>query len=160
MNHYQTTVNFHSNTEEVYEAITTTEGIKSWWTIDCEVSTEVGGKSSFYFERLLFNSMEIRELSTNQKVRWKCVEGWNEWLGTEVVFTLSENNSGGTDLIFEHIGLNPDLKCFKMCSQGWGKTLQSLKNYVDKGEGTPHIPKKGIAGILSRTAFKLFSRNY
>ncbi|WLD91774.1 SRPBCC domain-containing protein [Alkalihalobacillus sp. AL-G] len=160
MNSYSIQVQLKSDVQAVYGAITTPEGIKGWWTTDCRVSTEVGGKSSFYFEKLLFNSMEIIELAPFKKVRWKCVEGWSEWVGTEVVFTLSESEEGGTTLQFEHIGLTPDLKCYKMCSKGWDTTLKSLKAFVDTGKGKPHVPKTGVSGVLSRTAFKVFSRQY
>lgn len=160
MTSYQSQVNFKSKTQEVYKAITTEEGIKGWWTVDCNVSTQIGGKHSFYFEKMLFNSMEVVELVPDKKVHWKCVDGWNEWIGTEVVFTLSENGEGGTDLIFEHKGLTPDLKCYKMCANGWGNTLKSLKDYVDTGKGNPHVPKSGLTGVMARTAFKVFSRKY
>jgi uncharacterized protein YndB with AHSA1/START domain len=157
---YQTQLQLQSSKEEVYKAITTPEGIKGWWTIDCQISTEVGGTNSFYFEKLLFNSMKIVELVPNKKVHWKCVDGWSEWLDTEVVFTLLDNENGGTNLQFEHVGLKPKLKCYKMGSQGWDTTLKSLKGYVDQGKGKPHVPKTGLVGVLSRTAFKVFSRKY
>jgi uncharacterized protein YndB with AHSA1/START domain len=159
-NHFQTQLHLKSSIQEVYKAITTPDGIKGWWTIDCQVSTEVGGTSSFYFEKLLFNSMEIVELVPFKKVHWKCIEGWNEWLGTEVIFTLSESENGHTTLQFEHVGLVPSLKCYKMCSQGWENTLKSLKSYVENGKGNPHVPKTGLLGVLSRTAFNVFSRKY
>lgn len=160
MSSFQSVVKFQSDAPSVYKAITTPEGIQGWWTTDCDVSTEIGGKHSFRFERMLFNSMEVTKLEPFKKVQWKCVEGWNEWQGTDVIFTLSENEDRGTDLLFEHKGLTPSLKCYKMCSQGWNKTLKSLKNYVDMGRGNPHVPKTGIAGVVARTAFKTFSRQY
>lgn len=160
MSNFQSIVRFRSDAPSVYKAITTPEGIMGWWTTDCDVSTQVGGTHSFRFERLLFNSMEVIELEPFNKVHWKCVEGWKEWIGTEVIFTLSENEYGGTDLLFEHRGLTPSLKCYKMCSQGWLKTLKSLQDYVDTGKGKPHVPKTGISGVIARTAFKAFSRQY
>jgi uncharacterized protein YndB with AHSA1/START domain len=51
---FQSVVKFQSDAQSVYKAITTMEGIKGWWTTDCDVSTEVGVKHSFRFERLLF----------------------------------------------------------------------------------------------------------
>jgi uncharacterized protein YndB with AHSA1/START domain len=160
MENYQKTIKLNTSPQDVYKAITAEDGIKSWWTVDCKVSTEVGGKSSFYFEKLLFNSMENVELAPSKKVHWKCVEGWNEWIGTEVTFTLTENSEGGTELHFAHKGLTPDLSCYKMCSNGWENTLKSLQDYVNTGKGTPHIPKTGLTGIMARTAFKVFSRKY
>ena len=146
--------------DEVYEAITTENGIKSWWTVDCDVNPEVGGIHSFRFERLLFNSMKVLELVPNEKVHWKCVNGWNEWIDTEVLFNLTSIEDGKTSLEFQHIGLTPSLSCYKMCSKGWDDTLLHLKQYVENGEKNAHVPKKGLKGLVSRSAFKIFSRKY
>src|SRR5690242_18533797 len=99
MTSYQTRVRFQSGPQAVYEALTTPEGLRGWWTIDCDVSTEVGGEHTFRFEGVVFNSMEVVELVPYTKVHWACTEGWSEWLGTEVIFTLLENEEGGTDLV-------------------------------------------------------------
>jgi uncharacterized protein YndB with AHSA1/START domain len=42
MNSYLCRVRFQSDSQAVYEAITTPEGLRGWWTTDCDVSTEVG----------------------------------------------------------------------------------------------------------------------
>lgn len=160
MSSYVKHLELHASVETVYKAIITEEGLKSWWTVDCDVSTEVGGIHSFRFERLLFNSMQIKELVPNEKVHWRCVEGWNEWIGTDVLFILRPLENGKTSVEFQHIGLTPTLSCYKMCTKGWEDTLLHLKQYVEDGEKNAHVPKSGVKGILSRTAFKLFSRKY
>jgi uncharacterized protein YndB with AHSA1/START domain len=73
MNSYVKRLELDASVEEVYQSITTEKGIKSWWTVDCDVSTEIGGIHSFRFERLLFNSMKILELVPNEKVHWSCI---------------------------------------------------------------------------------------
>jgi uncharacterized protein YndB with AHSA1/START domain len=151
---------FDASVEKVYEAITTEKGIKSWWTVDCDINNEVGGIHSFRFERLLFNSMQVVELIPNHKVHWLCVNGWNEWIGTEVLFTLKTLDNEKSELLFEHNGLVPSLLCYNMCSKGWNDTLHHLKKYVETGEALAHVPNKGLKGIISRTAFKIFSRKY
>ena len=149
-----------ASAENIYEALTTEKGIKSWWTVDCDISTEVGGIHSFRFERLLFNSMKIIELIPNEKVHWKCVDGWNEWKGTEVLFTLRPLEDQKTVLEFQHLGLTPSLSCYKMCYKGWDDTLLHLQQYVETGEITAHVPKSGVKGVLARSAFKFFSKKY
>ena len=161
MNSYQCRVRFAAEPRVVYEAITTPEGLRGWWTVDCDVNPEVGGVHTFRFEGVVFNAMQVAELVPNERVRWTCVEGWSEWLGTEVVFSLTETEDGGTELLFEHRGLTPALKCYKMCGQGWDTFIKkSLKDYADLGQGQPHVPKSGLMGKLSATAFKVMSRRY
>jgi uncharacterized protein YndB with AHSA1/START domain len=161
MSSYQCKVHFQSAPEAVYAAITTPEGLRGWWTTDCDVNSDLGGVHTFRFEGVVFNSMQVVELVPNESVHWKCVEGWSEWLDTEVFFTLSASADGGTDLTFEHRGLTPSLKCYKMCSNGWDTFIKkSLLDYVDQGKGQPHVPKSGLKGKLASTAFKVFSRRY
>jgi uncharacterized protein YndB with AHSA1/START domain len=161
MNSYQCQVHFQSEPSAVYAALTTPEGLQGWWTVDCDVQNFVGGKHSFRFEGVLFNAMEVTALEPYARVQWKCVEGWDEWRGTEVLFTLAANPAGGTDLVFEHRGLTPALKCYKMCANGWDTFIQnSLPHYVDLGTGEPHVPKTGFKGAVARTAFKVFSARY
>ncbi|HEU4965658.1 MAG TPA: SRPBCC domain-containing protein [Bacilli bacterium] len=158
---YQCRVQFQSPPSVVYQALTTPEGLRGWWTTDCEVNPEIGGVHRFYFEKVLFNGMRVTELVPDRVVHWTCVEGWSEWLDTEVLFTLTETADGGTELLFEHRGLQPVLKCYKMCSQGWDNFIKgSLQAYVDTGKGHPHVPKFGLMGKLAGTAFKVFSRRY
>ncbi len=52
------------------------------------------------------------------------------------------------------------LSCYKMCSKGWDDTLLHLQQYVENGETNAHVPKTGLKGILSRSAFKFFSKKY
>lgn len=160
MNSYVKLFELSAPIEEVYEAITTEKGIKSWWTVDCDVSTEIGGIHSFRFERLLFNSMKIVELVPNEQVHWTCIEGWNEWIGTDVIFRLQSFETGKTSVEFQHIGLTPSLSCYKMCSKGWDDTLLHLQQYVENGEINAHVPQTGLKGVLSRSAFKVFTRKY
>jgi uncharacterized protein YndB with AHSA1/START domain len=35
--------------ERVYEALTTTEGIRSWWTRDADLDSRIGGTGTFRF---------------------------------------------------------------------------------------------------------------
>jgi hypothetical protein len=86
--------------------------------------------------------------------------GWNEWIGTEVLFILHSIENGKTSVEFQHVGLTPSLSCYSMCSKGWNDTLLHLQQYVENGETNAHVPKTGLKGFLSRAAFKLFSRKY
>ena len=61
-----------------------------------------------------------------------------EWLGTKMRFEI-EPTVNGSDITFTHIGLQPDLDCFEICQAGWDFFfLDSLKLYLNEGEGKPH----------------------
>jgi len=78
---------------QVYNALTTLDGLAHWWTEEVSGDTAVGGKIEFRFltksgELLGGMVMEVQELGENKDVRWRCVEGPAEWLGTDITVQL------------------------------------------------------------------------
>ena len=131
----------------VYEALTTPEGLRGWWTQTCDVATGLG-KSTFRFNDT-YKVMQVEALEPEREVRWKCVEAHleapgvkktDEWVGTQIVFKLSPEGAGKTRLALEHHGLTPALECFEICQGGWDHFLSSLQSFVETGRGTPLVP--------------------
>ncbi|MFI5141998.1 MAG: SRPBCC domain-containing protein [Bacteroidia bacterium] len=91
-----------------------------------------------------FVDFKITKCVPNQKVVWHvtdCFLHWinnkTEWTGTEVVFGLSEN-AGVTKINFTHVGLTPDVECYKDCFAGWtGHVKGSLLQLLNTGKGMP-----------------------
>lgn len=123
--------------ERIYAAITTTDGIKSWWTTDVTMmDSHVGGKAVFGFENhsMLFQ-MRIEQLDRPSRVRWKCDGGSSpEWIGTTQDFKLEPQADGEVLLKFCHGGWKPGSDYCYLCNTTWGHLLVTLKNLVEKGE--------------------------
>ncbi|MCI0453467.1 MAG: SRPBCC domain-containing protein [Candidatus Dadabacteria bacterium] len=133
----------------MYDVNTSPEGLRAWWTSNCGVGFEVGAKSTFCFGET-YNVMRIEKLVPGKEVRSKCIKQYHhapgrltkmdEWVGTFIVFRLTKNRQGGTDLIFEHEDLTASLECYEICEKGWDHFLKvSLKEYVEKGRGKTYI---------------------
>lgn len=133
-------IDIHADPSRVFQAITTTEGERAWWTTDCEVGNKEGEAAVFRFEG---KKMEVRfridRLDTNRTVEWTCVGHQNnpDWQDTRVAFRLSHSGQG-TRLEFEHTGWRAKTKVYEMCDGGWSHFMNSLKSYVETGSGTPH----------------------
>ncbi len=145
MNHYKHQLLLSASPTAVYAALATQQGLRSWWTEACDVASEIGGQATFHFNRTC-KVMRIDCLVPGREVRWHCVEAFidapalqrkDEWVGTDIVFTLSPQDGGGTRLAVEHIGLTPELQCFGICRDGWNLFLGSLQSLVDSGQGQP-----------------------
>lgn len=145
MNHFQHSLNIAASPAAVYAALTTTEGLRDWWTQDCDGSPTVGGTIHFRFTSC-WKDMRVELAEPGREVRWLCTGAHieaesitrpDEWVGTRMVFRMSDEGKGQTRLHFEHIGLEPSLECYGMCSQGWQHFLGSLQQYLETGEGTP-----------------------
>jgi uncharacterized protein YndB with AHSA1/START domain len=69
----------------VYEALATNGGLTDFWTAHVEGDSEVDGRLSFFFTSPNPAAvMEVVELSPDDRVQWRCVEGPPEWVGTTV----------------------------------------------------------------------------
>ena len=122
--------------EKVYTALSKTEGLCGWWTVEAKADERVGGTAEFTFGERYYNKMKITNLLNNKKVEWKCLEGDKEWIGTTVLFDLEEKD-GGTILRFSHNNWKEETDFFASCNYNWGYYLKSLKQLCETGKGTP-----------------------
>jgi len=146
MNHFQQSLLLEASPAAVYAALTTAEGLRGWWTQDCDIATGVGGTSHFRFGPN-HKDMRIEHLAPGREVRWLCTRAHiavakltrrDEWVGTRPVFRISPEDDGRTRLDFVHIGLVPGLDCYELCNRGWRYFLASFERYMHIGCGTPY----------------------
>jgi hypothetical protein len=82
--------------------LATTDGLAKFWTSQVEGDSEVGGQLRFFFGKPEPSAvMEVVELSPDDRVQWRCVNGPAEWVGTTVTFDL-KTSGGETVLLFAH----------------------------------------------------------
>jgi len=132
--------------QAVYDAVTTQEGLTSWWTRDCTASPEVDSQAVFGFEeRAAVFTMRIDLLEPPELVHWDCVDGPDEWPGTKVAFRiegLDTNDDGepdgGTRVRFWHGEWEFEDGVLPRCSFQWAMYLDSLRRYLETGTGSPN----------------------
>lgn len=123
----------------VYRALTTADGLRSWWTRDAEAESSEGSEARFRFEG---GEMEMRfrvdRLQEGESVGWSVLEpAPPEWNGTRVTFELTPSE-GGTNLLFGHRDWASSEGSLPAISYNWSYYLTSLKQYLEEGEGFPH----------------------
>src|SRR5687768_16077057 len=74
--------------EKVYRAISRQEGLSAWWTPDTIAKAEVDSIARFAFGPTYFKEMKITELKPSKQVKWICMAGADEWIGTTLSFKL------------------------------------------------------------------------
>ena len=125
--------------EEVFTALTTIEGLASWWTEDTEGDVGPDGVIRFRFagapEPGGFD-MKVLETKPAELVRWEVVQGPEEWIGTQIRFDLKEED-GFTIVLFGHLGWKEPGEFMSHCSTKWATFLMSLKKLVETGTGEP-----------------------
>jgi uncharacterized protein YndB with AHSA1/START domain len=126
----------HAPSERVYEAITTAEGIRQWWTRDAAIEPTVGATGEFGFYGKRFTAkVTVEELSPAARVRWKVAN--SAWPGSDIEFNL-KSDGNDTTLLFAHRGFPRADEALASATMRWGFYLLSLKRYLQTGKGTPN----------------------
>ncbi|HLG98645.1 MAG TPA: SRPBCC domain-containing protein [Bryobacteraceae bacterium] len=130
-------VGIAASPDKVFAALTEQSGLSGWWTTNVKASPKVGAVNEFRFDAAGFNDMKVEELVPGKRVRWQCVNGAPEWIGTEVVFDLRQEK-GATILLFAQRNWRQPVEFMHYCSTKWATYLLSLKSLCESGKGTPY----------------------
>lgn len=126
---------------QVYKALATREGLAGWWTEEVTGESAPGGRIDFRFSRPNGDViggfvMQVAAHEAPRRVRWNCVEGPDDWVGTEIDFDLSEKD-GHTTVLFGHRKWRETTEWTAHCSTKWATFLLSLRDFVQTGRGQP-----------------------
>ncbi|ASZ14137.1 SRPBCC domain-containing protein [Chitinophaga pendula] len=126
---------------KVYETLTTQKGLAEVWTRKLIVQPTVDFVCSFDFNDNYATRMKVRDLRPNEYIRWECVFSDEEWIGTEIVFELTENK-GTTALVLKQLHWKAVTEFYRYCNYNWAMFLYSLKSYCEEGKGMPFQERK------------------
>lgn len=124
-----------SDANAFFKAVSTVDGLKSWWTTDVSGDPSQGGVLAFRFGGE-GPDFEIEALEDNRIV-WRCVAGPEEWMGTQVEFRFEAEENDLTALYFTHSGWKEETPFHYHCSMKWASFMLSLKEFVELGKGRP-----------------------
>ena len=129
-------IKIHASSERVYQAITTADGIRQWWTRDATIEPQVGAVGVFGFNgRRFVAKVTVEQLNPAARVRWKVAN--SAWQGNDIEFNLKADGND-TTLLFAHRGFPRADEGYASATTRWGFYLLSLKRYLQTGKGTPN----------------------
>lgn len=136
--------------EQVYDALTTPEGIRNWWTRDAKLDHQIGGAGEFRFPysgATYSTTIHIAELLPPRRITWTVTTSFRpEWIGTTIIFNLRPE-ADLTVLSFAHRGFPEPDENYALCTTGWAYYLVSLQQYLQTGQGAPS-PDIDFASVL------------
>jgi uncharacterized protein YndB with AHSA1/START domain len=135
---YQSQLMLSASPHTVFAALTTTEGLTSWWT---PVTGDglAGGELTFSFGPQAWVTMRVDAAERDVRVSWTTLScHFEDWVGTTLQFDIEAAPAGSTELRFRHHGLTPRLECFSDCKSGWDHFIPSLRAYAETGVGNPN----------------------
>jgi len=123
--------------QQVFDAVATLHGLRSWWTTDVRGDPSLGGRLDFHFGDAKPGAvMEVADLASPARVEWRCVASHAEWVDTRVTFELEEGRDE-TVLLFTHGGWQAPTPFMAHCSTKWAQFLLGLKASFEGGKATP-----------------------
>jgi len=127
-------VGIRAPADAVFNAVTTSEGLRGWWTDETELDEDI---IHFRFGERGFFDMKVLDREPEHHLRWQVVDGPAEWIGTKVNWDLRQEEDH-TIVLFKHEGWKEPVEFMHHCSTKWGTFLMSLKALVETGKGAPY----------------------
>jgi hypothetical protein len=139
---YTATLTVQQTPKQVFDVIC---DVRSWWSGQIEGSTDkLGEEFDYTVPGVHFSRQRVTELQPARRVAWLVVDSRldylqdkQEWTGTTITFDLVGHGEG-TDVVFVHRGLDPEVECYDECSSAWSTwVLPDLHRRIVAGAGVP-----------------------
>jgi len=139
---YTASIAVNATPQEVFKKI---NSVTKWWTEDLNGSSQqLNDEFTVRFGDVHVSKQKLVEVIPDKKVVWlvtgsklNFIEDESEWTGTKISFELS-NDDDKTQIHFTHIGLVPEVECYRDCTRGWDHYIKkSLFKFLTEGKGSP-----------------------
>jgi uncharacterized protein YndB with AHSA1/START domain len=133
-------VNVKATPETLYKAVSTQEGLASFWTSDSKAEPKVGSIASFGFGGPA-QRMRVDELVPGQRVKWTGLSDFPNWGDTVVSWEIKPAEKGETSLTFRHTNWPATVSADDLGSINytWGLVVERLKQYAETGKPVPYF---------------------
>lgn len=136
-------VDIDADPKAVFDAVSTQDGLKSFWTPDVDAVSEVGSVARFGFEKAPMPiRMRIDRLEPGSEVAWTCIGDFPYWTDTKVRWRMAPNPQGpGTRMTFSHTGWPSDQPEYEYASTSftWGQIVARLHDVLESGRSDPYL---------------------
>jgi uncharacterized protein YndB with AHSA1/START domain len=120
----------------VLDALTTQDGIASWWSARTDGPRDDQLRVSFPDVPQPFEFSVTRD--SDDRVEWVTGDFPPWWAGTTIRWDLSNNPDGaGTRLMFSHRNYEPDNPVIPVVTPAWAQIILRLKGYAETGQRQP-----------------------
>lgn len=124
--------------EAMFRAVSLASELEKWWATNATGKLELGGTLNLTFENLTTLKFRYDKISPNEKLVLTCFNSFKSWNNTQLVFEIEEKNHQ-VFLTHTHQNIDPqDIESLTYFTSKWTIYLLSLKQYLEKGIGTPY----------------------
>jgi len=123
--------------QHVFQAISTSEGLDSWWTKNSSVTPGSGGEYKLDFGPGYDWRATVSQWTPHSDFELTLTESDDEWNGTRLGFHL-DTHDGMTFVSFHHLDWPEANDHYRTSCFCWAMYLRLLKRYVEFGEVVPY----------------------
>jgi hypothetical protein len=141
---YTASFTVKATAQEVFKSI---NNVSKWWTDDLKGSSQkLNDEFTVRFDDIHLSTQKLVEIIPDKKIVWlvtdsnlNFIKDKQEWTNTTISFEITTQENK-TQVQFTHIGLVPEVECYKSCTQGWDYYFKgSLFKLLTEGKGTPGL---------------------
>ena len=123
--------------QQVFKAVSTSEGLDSWWTKSSSVTPEYAGEYKLNFGPGFDWRASVSRWSPDSDFELTLTKSDDDWKGTRLGFHL-EVQDEMTFMSFHHLNWPEPNDHYRTSSFCWAMYLRLLKRYVEFGEVVPY----------------------
>ncbi len=120
----------------VYHAVSTPEGLDTWWTARSAGKPQPGAEYQLWFGPEYDWRAVARQCEIDRIFELELTRAMPDWEGTRVSFRLTPTDEG-TQLQFTHTGWPATSEHFRISSYCWAMYLRILRRSLEFGESVP-----------------------
>lgn len=130
-------IKINTPAESVYKALSTQNGIKSWFTPNVEGDGTIGSEWKLRFKNQPEFHWKILTSDVNKRIVWECLKGPGNSIGTSVIFDILPIQNEKTLLVVSHLNWPDNDQKFRECNTLWGIIVHHLKQFVESNISNP-----------------------
>jgi uncharacterized protein YndB with AHSA1/START domain len=133
-------VDIKATPDTIYKAVSTQEGLASFWTDDTRAESKVGSVASFGFGGPS-QRMKVADLQPGKLVKWTALADFPNWGDTVVEWEITPGEEGQTSFTFRHRNWPEGVTADDLGSINftWGMIVDRLKQYAESGKPVPYF---------------------
>jgi uncharacterized protein YndB with AHSA1/START domain len=118
---------------QVFAAISSAEGLNSWWSKTCTGTPHEGAQYVFGFGPGYDWRAVVTQCVPDSVIEFQMTQADEDWTGSRLNFRL-DGNEGVTNVVFRHSGWPEENQHYRISCYCWAMYLRHLKRYVETGE--------------------------
>lgn len=127
----------------VFEAVTTPQGLDTWWTKQSKGEAKLGSPYLLHFGPGYNWRARVTKCVQARAFELTMGESHADWMNTRVGFQLSEHNRT-TTLEFSHLGWPAANEHYRVSVYCWAMYLRILTRQIEYGEAVPYEKRLSV----------------